>query len=98
MDDMLNVKVWTIALGTFFAVSFVLCVVGGLILPGLPIRHVTLEAVLPGFKWISPTAFALGVIESFAFGAYAGSAFALLHNIFARSYGASSAVSVTRAA
>ena len=88
MNAMLNVKVWTIALGSFLAVSFTLCVLGGLFLPGLPIRHVVLEAVLPGFEWISLGAFALGLAESFFFGAYAGLLFALLYNFFSRRFAA----------
>lgn len=81
---MLNIKVWTLSLGSFLALSFGLCVLGGLLFPSLPIRHVVLEAVLPAFKWISLSAFALGLIESFAFGAYAGFLFAVLHNFFSR--------------
>jgi hypothetical protein len=84
MNAVLNIKVWTIALGSFLAVSFTLCVLGGLILPGLPTKHVVLEAILPGFEWISLGAFALGLAESFFFGAYAGLLFALLHNYFSR--------------
>jgi hypothetical protein len=53
-------------------------------MPGLPIRHVTLEALLPGFVWISLGAFVLGLIESFLFGLYIGAAVAALHNAFAR--------------
>ena len=81
---MLNNKVWMLALGSFLAVSFTLCVLGGLIAPGLPIKHVTLEAILPGFVWISPGAFALGFVESFLYGVYAGLVFVPLHNVFAR--------------
>lgn len=81
---MLNIKIWTMALGSFLAVSFTLCVFGGLIMPGLPVKHVTLEAVLPGFVWISPSAFFLGLVESFLFGIYAGLVFVPLHNFFAR--------------
>jgi ammonia channel protein AmtB len=84
---MLNIKVWTMALGCFLAASFTLCVVGGLIAPGLPIKHVTLQAVLPGFVWISPGAFVLGLVESFLFGVYAGLVFVPLHNLFARRWG-----------
>lgn len=84
---MLNIRAWTMALGCFLAVSFIFCVVGGLIAPGLPIKHVTLEAVLPGFVWISPGAFLLGLVESFLFGAYAAIVFVPLHNAFARRWG-----------
>lgn len=84
---MLNIKVWTMALGCFLATSFTLCVVGGLIAPGLPIKHVTLETLLPGFVWISPGAFLLGFVESFLYGIYAGLVFVPLHNLFARRWG-----------
>ena len=97
-DVMLNVKVWALALGSFLAVSFVLCVLGGLIAPDLPITHRTLEAVLPGFVWISPGAFILGLVEMFLFGVYAGIVFVGLHNFFARRSNERSAASRFKAA
>lgn len=81
---MVSIKVWTLSLGCFLAISFSLCVLGGVLLPGLPIKHVILEALLPGFVWISPGAFVLGLTESFLFGAYLGLLFALLHNLFSK--------------
>ena len=81
---MVSIKVWTLSLGCFLAISFSLCVLGGVLLPGLPIKHVILEALLPGFVWISPGAFVLGLTESFLFGAYSGLLFALLHNLFSK--------------
>ncbi len=84
---MLNVKAWSISLGSFLALSFVLCVAGGLILPGLPIQHSALQVLLPGFVWISASAFVLGLVESFLYGLYAGAVFAMLHNFFARRWG-----------
>lgn len=97
---MLNIKALALSLGTFLAVSFSLCVLGGLLFPTLPIRHVVLESILPGFRWISPSAFALGVVESFLFGAYAGLVFAPLHNFFSRRTAARqrSGLSVTKVA
>ena len=81
---MVNIKVWTLSLGCFLAISFSLCVLGGVLLPGLPIKHVILEALLPGFVWISPGAVVLGLAESFLFGAYSGLLFGWLHNLFAK--------------
>jgi len=97
---MLNTKALTLSLGSFLAVSFSICVLGGVLFPTLPIPHVTLEAILPGFKWISPGAFALGVVESFLFGAYAGLVFGPLHNFFLRRTAAAqrSGLSVTKVA
>ena len=81
---MLNVKVWTMSLGCWMAATFTICVLGGVIAPGLPIPHRTLELLLPGFKWISVGSFALGLVETSLYGWYAGWLFASLHNLFAR--------------
>jgi hypothetical protein len=81
---MLNLKIWTIASGCWAAISFTLCVIGGVVAPGLPIPHRTLELLLPGFIWISPAAFILGLVESAGFGVYSGFLFAALHNLLAR--------------
>jgi hypothetical protein len=84
---MLSFKVWTVATALFTAISYVLCVLGGLLLPGLPIPHRTLELLLPGFAWISTSSFLIGLVETFGYGLYAGGLFVLLHNFFARRWG-----------
>lgn len=81
---MLNIKVWATTVGCWMAVSFTLCVLGGVIAPGLPIPHRTLELLLPGFVWISPGAFVLGLVESVVYGMYAALLFVVFHNFFAR--------------
>ena len=80
---MLNLKVWTMSLGCWMAISFTICVVGGVLAPGLPIPHRTLELLLPGFIWVSPGMFVLGLAESFLYGVYVGLLFVSLHNFFA---------------
>lgn len=80
---MLNMKVWTMSLGCWMGISFTICVVGGVLAPSLPIPHRTLELLLPGFRWISPGMYALGLAESFLYGAYTGLLFVPLHNYFA---------------
>ncbi len=47
---MLNIRVWIATLAVWTGVSFTLCVLGGVLAPGLPIRHQTLELLLPGFN------------------------------------------------
>ncbi|MEX2284111.1 MAG: DUF5676 family membrane protein [Gemmatimonadota bacterium] len=81
---MYRIRIWAPALGFFLAISFTLCVLGGLLLPGLPILHEGLALFLPGFTWISPASFLLGLVESFAFGVYVAVLFVGLHNFFAR--------------
>ena len=81
---MLNWMVITKSLSSFAAISFVMCVGYGLVAP--PALHAgwLLEALLPGFKWLSIGTFVLGVIESALYGAWAGFLYSVLYNYFAR--------------
>jgi hypothetical protein len=81
---MLNTKLWTLTLGCWMAISFTLCALVGVIAPSLPIPHRTLELLLPGFTWISPGTFMLGLAETFLYGVYAGWLLVAIHNFFAR--------------
>jgi hypothetical protein len=80
----LSIKVMTWSLGLYTAVTYVLCVLYGLIAPkGL---HATqlLEWMLPGFTWLSPGSFVLGLVEAFLFGVYAGLVFTPIYNLVQR--------------
>ena len=81
---MLNLKTWTAASGCWMAITFSICVLGGVLLPDLTIPHRTLELLLPGFTWISVRSFAIGLAEAFLFGVYAAWLFVSLHNAFGR--------------
>ncbi len=83
---MLCVKLWTWSLGVFSAVSFVLCVIWGLLTPEALHMHQFLESVLPAFRWISLSAFVLGLVESFLWGAYIGLVFVPIYNFFHRRF------------
>ena len=80
----LNWKVMMLTIGLFAAISFTLCVVYGLIVPVRFHAASALETILPGFRWISPGSFVLGVVETFLYGAYAGLLLALLYNWLSR--------------
>ena len=84
---MLNIKVVSWSLGIFAAISFVLCVIYGALVP--PSVHMApfLEQVLPAFKWLTVGGFVLGLIESFLYGAYAGLVFVPIYNFLARRWG-----------
>ncbi len=75
-----------LALGLFGAVIFTSCVVYGLLVP--PVLHAAplLEAVLPGFKWLSFGSFVLGLVETFLYGAYAGLVFVPIYNFALRRF------------
>ena len=85
---MLNIKIVSWSLGLFGAITFVLCVIYGLIVPpGLHTGAPLLETVLPGFKWLTLVGFGLGVIESFLYGVYTGLVFVPIYNFFTRRWG-----------
>lgn len=82
----LNWKVMTLSLGLFTAVTFVVCVIYGLVMPE-PLHMTTfLEMTLPGFRWLSIGSFILGLVETFLYGAYAGLVFTGIHNVVQRRY------------
>jgi hypothetical protein len=71
-----------IALSLFFAISFVLCILGYVLFPSLPITHSALSIFLPGFKLLSFGSAVLGLAESTAWGWYIAVVFAPLYNRF----------------
>lgn len=73
------------ALGSFLAISFVLCVLWDLILPNGWEMYPYWQGFLPGFRWISWTNFFLGFFESFLYGFYVSYVFIPLYNLFAKS-------------
>ncbi len=83
---MLNTKVVTWSLASFSTISFVLCVLYGLIVPDALHMHTFLEQVLPGFEWLTLGGFLIGFVEAFLFGAYAGLVFSPLYNLFYRKW------------
>ncbi len=78
--SLLNWKIVTLSLGVHCAVSFMLCVAYGLLVP--PALHASqfLEMVLAGFRWLSLGSFVLGLVESFLWGVYLGGLFTAIYN------------------
>jgi len=77
---MLSIKVVTWSLGLFGAVSFVVCVLYGLIVPESLHMHGFLESALPGFRWLTLGGFLIGLVESFLYGVYVGLVFTPIYN------------------
>lgn len=71
------------ALGIFLSVSFAVCVLFGLLLPGAMMYEAWLPW-LPGVTWISWPSALLGLAESFAYGWYIALLFVPLYNLFAK--------------
>ena len=87
---MLNLKLVTWSLALFGAVSFLVCILYGLIVPQQ--LHMTgfLEAVLPGFRWLTVGGFFIGLVESFLYGAYAGLVYVPIYNTLAKRWSTAS--------
>jgi hypothetical protein len=76
----LDGKVLGAAMGSFLALSYMVCVVHDLVFHESMYR--TWVAMLPGFVWISWDSFVLGLLETLAFGVFFGLVFAPLYNFF----------------
>ena len=70
-------------LSLFLALSYILCVLAYVFVPGVPIAHTALALFLPGFTLLSWTSFCLGLLESLAWGWYVALVFGPIYNFFA---------------
>jgi hypothetical protein len=69
-------------LGLFLSLTFALCVLFDLWFPGYAM-NAAWTPLLPGFTWISGTSFAIGLVETFAYGWYVALIFGPIYNFFA---------------
>ncbi len=70
------------SLGSFLALTFVLCVLFDLWFPAQAMNPVW-APLLPGFTWLTLPGFLLGLAESFAYGWYAALIIGPIYNFFA---------------
>ena len=71
------------ALSLSLVITYVLCVIGYLAFPSLPIEHSALSIFLPGFTLLSWPSFFLGLVETFGWGWYVALVFGPIYNFFA---------------
>jgi uncharacterized protein DUF5676 len=85
MTDQSSIRIFPVgmALGAFLAVTFVLCVLFGLLFPSATMYQVWLP-LLPGVSWISWPSALLGLVESFAYGWYIAVIFIPVLNYFTK--------------
>lgn len=67
----------------FIAITFVTCVVFGLLLPDYAMYGVWLK-LLPGFEWLTLKGFIIGLLESYAYGWYITLIWVPLYNYFGK--------------
>lgn len=77
----LTISGTALSLGLFFDVSFVLCVLWGLAVPKFHADWL-LEAIMPGFTWLTLPSVILGLGEAFLYGVYVALVFVPLFNHF----------------
>jgi hypothetical protein len=82
--NMLDTRALTWSLASFSTVTYLVCVLYGLVAPDALHMTAFLEQVLPGFRWLTPAGFVIGLVESFLYGAYAGLVFTPIYNRFNR--------------
>lgn len=70
------------ATSLFLAITFSSCVGFDLLFPSHPMYEAW-QKLLPGFSWISPASFFLGLIESYGYGWYIALIWVPLYNVFA---------------
>jgi hypothetical protein len=76
-----------LALSAFFAVSFIICILGYLIDLIPAVQHEWLSIFLPGFKLLSWPSFFLGLVESILLGWYIALVFGSIYNVCAARFG-----------
>ena len=82
---LLNIRVVSWSLGIFMAITFILCILYGLVVPQrLHGMSDFLEAVLPAFRWLTFSGFLLGIVESFLYGAYIGIVLVPIYNFLSK--------------
>ena len=79
---MIPIVPFGMALGSFLAISFVLCVIFYLVAPEAALNHAILRA-LPGLKVMTWPSFFLGLVEAFGYGWFIALIFAPIYNFFA---------------
>jgi hypothetical protein len=84
---MLNTRQVTWALNLWTAITFVVCVIYGLVTPQSRGMQQFLEMTLPAFKWLTWWGILLGLVESFLYGAYAGLVLCPIYNVRHRRWG-----------
>jgi len=86
LDCRSGVVTWSLAV--FSEVSYLVCVLYGLIVPEALHMAQFLEIALPGFWWPTTAGFLIGEVESFFYGAYAGLVLTPIYNFFQKRWGA----------
>jgi hypothetical protein len=85
---MLNVKAVSSSMAVWSGITFVVCILYGLFVPGSLSVHQGLGQVLPGFRWLTFGGFLIGLGWTIVYGVYAGWLFAAIYNRLSKRWAA----------
>ena len=71
-----------LSLSTLFSISYILCVIYGLLVPNGLQMYPVWAKLLPGFQWFTFGSFLLGLIETIIYGFYVAYIFIPVFNFF----------------
>jgi hypothetical protein len=83
----MNLKTVTWALALSAAVLYLLCIAYGMANPASGHMREFLVITLPGFEWLTPKGFVIGLAKSFLYGALLGLVYVPIYNALARRFG-----------
>jgi len=73
-----------LTLSSFLLITYLLCIIFGLIAPGQFHMHEAWAPLLPGFEWLTPQGALFGAIGSYLYGWYIAVLFVPLYRLFHR--------------
>lgn len=83
----MNLKTVTWALALTGALLYLLCIAYGFTNPASGHMREFLTIALPGFEWLTPKGFLVGLVKSFLYGALIGLVYVPTYNALARRFG-----------
>jgi len=83
----MSLKIVTWALALSGALLYLLCIAYGFTNPADGHMREFLTIALPGFEWLTPKGFLIGLLKSFLYGALAGLVYVPIYNALARRFG-----------
>lgn len=83
----MNIKTVTWSLASTAAVLYLLCIAYGLTNPSSGHMREFLAITLPGFEWLTPQGFGVGLVRSFLYGGLIGLIYVPIYNTLTRRFG-----------
>jgi len=81
-----QVALWGWSLSVFLLVTYLLCILFGLMTPMTMHMHRAWGPMLPGFEWLTVTGFLAGAIGAFAYGWYIAVVLVPIYRFFAKKF------------